>query len=127
MREIKFRAWDNVQKTFIQDGVFIDMFGDVYGLRSLPNGNSSDTQDFLDNNIELTQYTGLNDKTGKDIYENDIILWENSDGEEVKDKVLFFNGAFRMRNMGFTLFDYSDSNIFEVIGNIYQNPELLEN
>ena len=75
--------------------------------------------------IENIQYTGLTDKNGKEIYENDIVLWKNSDGEEVKDKVVFFMGAFRMRNMSFTLYDYMDSNIFEVIGNIYENNDLI--
>lgn len=76
--------------------------------------------------IENIQFTGLLDKNGKEIYEGDIVLWQNSDGEKVKDKVVFYEGAFRMRNMSFTLYDYTDSNIFEVIGNIYNNPELLE-
>ena len=77
--------------------------------------------------IENIQYTGLRDKQGVEIYEGDVMLWENSDGEKVKDKVVFFRGAFRMRNMSFTLYDYMDSNIFEVIGNIYEHSHLLDN
>ena len=118
MRQVKYRLWCNNKKEWEKDEWYLT-----------PSGRIIDARRQVEMKKEthfLNQFTGLFDKQGKEIYEDDIVLWENSDGEKVKDKVVFFRGAFRMRNMSFTLHDYMDSNIFEVIGNIYENPELLE-
>lgn len=73
----------------------------------------------------LGQYTGLKDKNGKKIYEEDIIkaLFY---GKEVIGKIEFLNGAFTLTNSA-----VSDNQVFifeelEVIGNIYDNPEVLK-
>lgn len=73
--------------------------------------------------IDIMQYTGLKDKNGKEIYEGDIVLWIDSKGNKRQNKVFFERGAFRLRNTYFELLEYG---ILEVIGNIYENPELLE-
>ena len=109
MRQLRFRYW-NGGKILNQEAIINHL--NKYIAR---------------NDENLMQFTGLLDKLGKEIYEGDVMLWENSDGEKVKDKVVFFRGAFRMRNMSFTLYDYMDSNIFEVIGNIYEHSHLLDN
>ena len=124
-REIKFRVF-KTQFTRVGEHNIGEMAYDVVLANPLWNTTDIRVNDILSKTHNLMQYTGLKDKNNKEIYEDDIVLWENSDGEKVKDKVVFFRGAFRMRNMSFTLHDYMDSNIFEVIGNIYQNPELLE-
>ena len=125
MREIKFRVF-KTQFTRVGEDNIGEMVYDVVLANSLWNTADIRVNDILSKTHNLMQFTGLLDKLGKEVYENDIILWENSDGELVKDRVVFCKGAFRMRNMSFTLYDYMDSNIFEVIGNIYQTPELLE-
>jgi uncharacterized phage protein (TIGR01671 family) len=66
------------------------------------------------------QYTGLKDKNGKEIYEGDILKYE-WDGEEKVDAIEFSPPIFTYRgSMRWSL--HRD----EVIGNIYENPELLE-
>ena len=80
--------------------------------------------------IEITletigQYTGLKDKNGKKIYEGDIVKAFYFE-KEVIGKIEFIYGTFALTNS-----DISDNQLFifeklEVIGNIYDNPELLE-
>ena len=125
MREIKFRVF-KTQFTRVGEDNIGEMVYDVVLANSLWNTADIRVNDILSKTHNLMQFTGLLDKLGKEIYESDIILWRNSDGELVKDRVVFCKGAFRMRNMSFTLYDYMDSNVFEVIGNVYENPELLE-
>ena len=67
----------------------------------------------------IGQYTGLADKNGKRIFEGDILsIWNES-----HDVVVFEDGAFDLEN---TSIPIRFANKFEVIGNITDNPELLE-
>ena len=123
MREIKFRAWHKEKK----------IMGEVLGIDILhkeiffsnEDVNCYEHTDFKD--IELMQYTGLKDKNNKEIYEGDIL----SDGNNDKPyKVIFENGSFRAEFDGdfeeysFDLIDVVAQGC-EVVGNIYENPELI--
>ncbi len=117
MKEIKFRAWAHASKVMFKP-------------------DSNDGWDFLDGhvydlpNTTLMQYTGLKDKNGKEIYEGDILshpgTMEMNAGiccvEYDADfaKYVGKRGDLSMRcNMAW-LGEYG-----EVIGNIYENPELV--
>lgn len=133
MREIKFRAWDEQNKV---------IHNDVEFLRSGVEGNDwiifkSDKQKLedkkvLDNpyfaqQIKLMQYTGLKDKNGKEIYENDIVKIDS--WEPKIHEVVFDRGAFCFRSSKDDKF-YNDCKYLErgeVIGNVFENPELLTN
>ena len=123
MREIKFRAWLKEEK----------IMGEVLGIDILhkeiffsnEDANCYEHTDFKD--IELMQYTGLKDKNNKEIYEGDIVKLRANHGIGV---VKYYDewGAFvieyiKPRPLA-VLGNYYKENI-EILGNIYENPELL--
>lgn len=70
----------------------------------------------------IGQFTGLLDKNGKEIYEGDIIEWMDSDFEIRRDIVKWMNGGLCACNSQYTIGSYSQ---IEMIGNIHDNPELI--
>ena len=118
-REIKFRAWVEGDKKMYP----------VNKLKWPPHPNNptdkinincpiSDVESISGEDFLLMQYTGLLDKNGKEIYEGDIL--EFYDGDR-KDEVVFEQGFFRYKDDCTPIFQVE----CEVIGNIYENPELL--
>jgi uncharacterized phage protein (TIGR01671 family) len=128
MREIKFRAWQKHHKRMLEV-VNIDFRNNLltadYGEGVAPRLNTFDIEDF-----KVMQHTGLKDKNGKEIYEGDIVdSWSGLDTHKMyirevvkkeEEPRLDFNPS-----TGFTLCK-GNEHLFEVIGSIYENPELLE-
>ena len=125
MREIKFRAWIK-EVDEIREVEYINFWRKKI---SYPHKFCKEyylNADF--DEIKLTQYTGLKDMKGKEIYEGDILF--ESFGEKYY-KVVFENGSFRAEFEGdfeehsFDLIDVVAQGC-EVVGNIYENSELME-
>ena len=117
MKEIKFRVWDNK-----------DYMSDPFTLQEL-QGQVQFTSD-----CPVMQYTGVDDKNGTPIFEGDIvegICLGYCDDDEFKDVVEFNNGSFCFKKEKWkdgTYDWYSIENYYsgdlEVVGNIYEDPDL---
>ena len=125
-REIKFRAWDKKNKEWVKhfeiskDGLVV-----VYEL------NANIIKSRSRNDFTLMQYTGLKDKNGKEIYEGDIVecLFYNNLNIPIEKvlSVIFKNGSFGVFDgKDFKVFGSDSTKSIEVIGNVYENPELIK-
>ena len=127
-REILFRGARVCDGHFV-NGSLVEVNGECDSNESVPHiviSYGPDTFDWFEVEPETVgQYTGMTDKTGKKIFEGDIIKWIDSDGNNRIDKVLFSNGGFHLCNIYYNIGCYK-GNSLEVIGNIHDNKELLK-
>ena len=124
MREIKFRAWDTEYKRWekpdgisLKDGVAFSVTGDGY------------IDDIITNYPEyvIQQYTGLTDRHDVEIYEGDVI---SQDGYNTVVEWSEFSAWWALINIpdihSGNHLSALDFDKCEVVGNIYENPELLK-
>jgi uncharacterized phage protein (TIGR01671 family) len=78
--------------------------------------------------MPIMQYTGLKDKNGKEIYEGDIVKYPNIQAFGDNWKVEFDRGSFTVKEKTarICIRELAFKQNLEVVGNIYENPELLE-
>ena len=125
MREIKFRAWDKKENKMFQ--VFSITLNEDGTLRYVFYWDRYPM--LKDKDVELMQWTGLQDTNGQDIYEGDIIQFRIStiNGNLAPPhifEVINKKGCFKAGHKHFSQFNCYD--IIEVIGNKFENPELLK-
>lgn len=155
MREIKFRAWDKVNKCWFKQennqgdpliNHYISLDGWLWDKKHINSDNPDENDSLSKGEFELQQFTGLLDKNGKEIYEGDILQF--SDKTEWYRNELFLKSKekqyeilnddikypkeTRVASLDFEtnyyewLYPCSDLKCYwEVIGNIFENPDLL--
>ena len=132
MREIKFRAWIGFKFEY---DIMVGKFGNFYvnpgngGLDSKDSACLSPFNTKYSDSVLIEQFAGLHDKNGREIYEGDICLFPSM----LNRVIVWKDGALGYIDTcddfhafgGHQWFDMIVPNL-EVIGNIHENPELLE-
>jgi len=133
MREFKFRAWTHNP----ENKKLGEMLYNVYPINNLHHAIRCEEADFetMKGTIILfggvpkfMQYTESKDKNGKDIYEGDIIkfqigYYKAKRNQNVKDVVIFKDSCFKTKKFQMPISALINA---EIIGNIYENPELIK-
>jgi hypothetical protein len=128
MREIKFRAWDKARNEFLSSGMILLGVNPSRIPKNSPLYlDIVDGPDMWKARFVLQQYTGLKDKTGREIYEGDIYEVEYFGWKAVVEW-----DEDNARFLGFTIgaerkivYVGREPQPVKIIGNIYENPELL--
>lgn len=149
MREIKFRAWDKAkhrmlgvdQLAFGPDGKLVSIYSDGPDFSNDSEALMGEKPDL--NDAVLMQYTGLHDKNGREIYEGDLlrveldddpdsyyiapVTWGGSDypAFDIMSKYWPKNVSYDTNVLSAIIAGWSEE-VMSVIGNIYENPEMLE-
>jgi len=116
MREIKFKIWDKENKKFTDDDIYMDKNGNL--------GRVQDDGFYCEDTFIPLRFTGLLDKKGDDIYEGDIlhnkydkfnyeIMWDDN------------SACWSLGKDGQPLSKYKLNEFWDIIGNIYENSDLL--
>ena len=130
----KYRAWDKELQTMLDVSLIDFKKGVLVG----EHWEFGETNFMSFDEIVLMQSTGLRDKNGKELFEGDVVKryrspffkakWEYQIETVIKEKASLLLGREFGKNFGTIPFDspFAESVLLEVIGNIYENPELLE-
>ena len=141
MMELNFRAWHKPNKIMLDliaiNFSLMQITADIENRKIYPELDYwwKET-DIPFSEIVLMQSTGLFDKNGKEIYEGDIVRWKDLESFDdfPIDEVLKveYSDEFmkwitcNKNDLQDDLYDFTDNRDLEVIGNIYENPEMLE-
>lgn len=126
----RYRAWDSAKKEMFKDTFAITESGQVVVVEQESVASSPDY--IFVQHLVIMQSTGLFDRNGKEIFEGDIVrqvrTQPTTENETIIGVVTMIEAAWLIMNdceqLASKLWSETDEN--EIIGNIYENPELLE-
>lgn len=141
MRDINFRVWDNLEKAYLNEkDIAIDSLGNIFIIEGYDHNDSElwyarilvdpDNERYI-----IEQCIWLKDKNGREIYQGDICSFTSKTGKHIGvvewlDNLAGFGLRMVKNNFRYTFsgLDTMGVNLdtLEVVGNIHENPELLE-
>lgn len=119
MREIKFRVYDEESKSMEYEIAIGKGYGKEHYILFLGLGETF----IIEDKLKVMQYTGLKDKNNVEIYEGDILNWDDDNCIKQNQEVKFEYGSFFMYPSVELLGNYYEQ--CTIIGNIYKNKDLL--
>jgi len=127
-REIKFRVWKKTEMVFLNYVISL-IKGTAKWVYRQPASLcfQSELQHCIDSDeFVVMQYTGLKDKNGKEIYEGDIIDCKEQE-EGIPHRIALWRDEYACFQIGPWEKQELKGEVIEVIGNVFENPELLQN
>lgn len=123
MREIRFRAWHKDARKMVEiSSIHFGYYRDINNIEGcwidVSGGDRRVNKSARIEDLEMMQFTGMTDKNGKEIWESDIVKFY-----EMNAVIKYYKNGFYIDDGISSNWDSED---VEVIGNIYENPELLE-
>ena len=119
-RELKFRIWDDILKIMYTPEMD-EKYKNLWEIPAIEGGVLK-----VRDKIMVMQYTGLKDRNGKEVYVGDILQTENEKYTVAwSDDFCSFGLRITKRSGKWKSLRWIIKKEFEVIGNLYQNPELL--
>ena len=124
MRKIKFRVWDKEKREWIRIGeerdIMLNNKGEVWEY------HSGQEPYWTKPNVEIVFYTGLKDKNGKEIYDFDILKTNLGNiGIVGHSFSICWHIGYKTNRENHVMALWNETNRIEIIGNIYENAELL--
>jgi uncharacterized phage protein (TIGR01671 family) len=122
-REIKFRVWNNTDKTF-DSPANLEVFN--------YNGKLFHLYDEHGKYTTIQQFTGVKDINDKEIYEGDIVSFKRCDDHQRIQLTYYSEVEFQDGRFGFVMRGFNErfmdigADFVEVVGNVFENPELLD-